>query len=476
MKFWKYGRVVVALIGAIVLGLSITCCGVYTSGYMYVTGVQFNQIAAYKIDHDFGYLTPVTGQPFASSGSDPVQETILAGGRFLAVVNKGSDSVSIYSIGGAGVLFFQASYSTSGSNPIAMTVNSGGNFLYVVDQNAPADVVNGVDLNAGRGDVDVYSINATTGQLTLITNANTFNTSGSQLPYFPVNFKPVQVITAAATATSATTGTTTTTGTTATTGTTTTTAASAGTFLYVLDQAYTIVPGGAAANPTVPAGCFSSPATTLACQVPDIFLYAINSTTGQLTLTQNSALSPGQGIGPGTLSTIYTSGKYVYIANTAITSQFPAGSILPFTVGPTGVLQTLVGGTVGLPTGAGATFPDAILANSTTQFLYVANFGPSSNPNLSNSNIAPFTIDPTNGQLTPIPVTPGGIYPTGSGPVWIAEDSTNQYLYTANFNDNTITAKVLDATHGQLSNIIKGTVQTTTIGQPNYIVVSGRTF
>ena len=64
MKFWKYSRVALALIGSVVLGLSITCCGVYTSGYMYVTGAQFSQIGAYKIDHDFGYLTPVTGSPF----------------------------------------------------------------------------------------------------------------------------------------------------------------------------------------------------------------------------------------------------------------------------------------------------------------------------------------------------------------------------------------------------------------------------
>ena len=434
MKFWKYGRVAMALIGGIVLGLSITCCGVYTSGYMYVTGAQYNQIGAFKIDHDFGYLTAVTGQPFASAGNDPVQEVVIPGGRFLAVVNKGSDSVSIYSIGGAGTLYYQASYSTSGSDPVSIGINSGGTFLYVVDSVAPD--------GSGRGDVTVFSINPTTGQLTLITNANTFNTNGTQLPYFEVNYKPVQVITAGGTT---------------------------GSFLYVLDQAYT----AGATGTGVPTACQNQPVGA-ACTTPDVFLYAINAATGQLTLTQNSALTvnaPG-----GALSTMYTNGQYVYIANTATSAQYPVGSILPYTIGPAGVLQTLVGGTVAVPNVAGAsTFPDAILSNSTSQFLYVANFGPSSNPNLANSNISPFTIDPTNGQLTPISIAQG-TYTTGSGPIWIAEDSTNQYLYTANFNDNTISAKVIDATHGQLSNIIKGTVQTATVGQPTFLVISGRTF
>ncbi len=430
MKFWKYGRVAVAAIGLVVLGLSITCCGVYTSGYMYVTGAQYNNIDAFKIDHDFGYLTRVTGAPFASAGNDPVQELVLPGGRFLAVVNKGSDSVSIYSIGGAGVLYFQHSYATSGSTPVSIGMNTGGNFMYVVDQFAPD--------GTGRGDITVFQINPTTGQLTLITNANTFNTNGSQLPYFEVNYKPVQVITSGG---------------------------AGGSYLYVLDQAYT--PN---ATTGVPAACVNvNPGTP--CTTPDVFLYAINATNGQLTLTQNSALTlPTL---PGAASTIYSSGKYVYIADTQLNNNGSTGQILPYTIGPGGVLQTLVGGNTPNAPGA-APFPDAILANSTTQFLYVADFGPGPITQPA-STISAFTINSTNGQLQPIAQSLGS-YTVGSGPIWMAMDSTNQYLYTANFNDNTITGKVLDATHGQISNLNKGPLQTPTVGQPTFVVVSGRTF
>ena len=463
MKFWKYGRVALALMGSIVLGMSITCCGVYTSGYMYVTGAEFNQIAAYKIDHDFGYLTPVTGSPFASAGTDPVQEVVLPGGRFLAVLSRGSGLVSIYTIGGGGVLYFQQSYSTSGKNPVSLGTSPGGSFLYALDQVAPPNYINGVDQNAGRGDVTVFQVDPNTGKLTLITNQNTFNTNGSQLPYFTVNYNPVQLVTAGG-------------------GT-----GASGSFLYTLDTGYpanaTTVTPPSCQNQTIGSPCTQSYGIPAACQNQalgspctnaDVFLYAINTSNGQLTLTQNQPLNIGTQ--PTAASTMYTSpnGAYIYIADTQNGAN--SGRILPFTVGPSGVLQTLVGGPINNLSNA-ASFPDAFLANSNTNFLYVANFGPS-NIQQPNSNISAFTIDQTNGQLQAVAGGTNGLNPapTGAGPIWMAEDPTNQYLYTANFNDNTITGKIIDTTHGLLSNLLKGPVQISTVGQPTYVAVSGRTY
>ncbi|MGH9616415.1 MAG: lactonase family protein [Acidobacteriaceae bacterium] len=431
MKFWKYSRVALALVGAAALGLSITCCGVYTSGYMYVTGAQFNQIGAYKIDHDFGYLTPVTGSPFANAGGTPVQAAIIPGGRFLAVVNQGqagqvgSGNVSIYSIGGGGVIAFQHSYATSGINPVAIGLAPAGNYLYVLEQFAPD--------GSGKGDVTVFLIDPSDGKLTLITNANTFNTNGSQLPYFEVDYNPVQMV--------------------STKG-----------FLYVLDQAF---------NPslvTPPAACVNAPPTS-SCVTPDVFLYAVNTSNGQLTLTQNAPLTLG--IQPGAASTIALggSGKYVYIADTDLGKS--PGRILPFQTGTGGVLETLVGGpTDNVPN---VTYPDAFLSNSNGQFLYVADYGPNA-VNQTNSSISAFTISTQNGQLQALPPSSSSNpFSTGSGPVWLVEDPTNQYLYSANHNDNTITGKIIDATHGLLSDMFKGTTFST-VGQPTFIVVTGRTY
>jgi len=431
MKFWKYGRIALALMGSIILGISVTCCGSYTSGYLYVTGAQYNQIGAYKIDRDFGYLTPVTGSPFADPGGDPVQEAVIPGGRFLAVVNKGSSNVAIFTIGGDGVLYFQATYPTSGSNPVSMTVSPDGNYLYVVDQIAPD--------GSGRGDITVFSINISTGKLTLVTNQNTFNTSGTQLPYFEVNYNPVQIVTGSAGG-----------------------ATGGGSFVYVLDTAYPVSAASGA-----PPACLNAPAGS-PCTVADVFLYQINTATGQLTLTQNAPLTLGTL--PGAASRIYSSSNYVWITDTQNNQGGSTGRILPFTIGAGGILQTLVGGPVGNP--STTPFPDAMIASSNTHFFYVANFGPGP-INQPNSNISAFTVDPTNGQLTPISL---GVYTTGSGPVWMALDSTNQYLYTANFNDNTITSKVIGQTNGQLTPPLKGNTSQPTVGQPTYIAISGRTY
>lgn len=438
MKFWKYGRVALALTGSIILGLSITCCGVYTSGYMYVTGTQYTggQIGAFKIDHDFGYLTPVTGSPFSSGGADPVQAVVFPGGRFLAVVNKGSNSVSIFTIGGAGTLAAQKTYSTSGSNPVSLILSTGGNYLYVLDSVAPPDIVNGVDQNAGRGDITAFAVDPDTAKLTLITNQNTFNTTGKQLSYFPVNYKPVQLITQ-------------------------------GGYVYVLDQAY----AAGASGPGIPPACVNQPVAA-PCTTPDVFLYAANATNGQLTLTQNQPLIVGNAK-PGWLTTISSAAsKYVYIANTlggGPTNTGQSGQILPYTIGAGGVLQTLVSGPVRNVTSS--VIPDAILANSNANFLYVANFGVGSIQQAA-SNISAYTIDPTNGQLQAISQSP---YTSGSGPLWLVEDPTNQYLYTVNYNSSTITGKVIDATHGQLSDMLKGTTFNT-VGKPTFVVVTGRTY
>ena len=436
MKFWKYGRIALALVVSLGMGLSFIACGTYTIGYLYVSanGIattnpsqRLNQVAGYKVDHDFGYLTPITGSPFPANGDDPVQMALVPGGRLLAVLNKGSNSVSMYSIGGAGVLTFQGNYYTSGSNPQSILITPSGQYLLTADQIAPD--------GSGRGDITVFSINQNTGKLTLITNQNTFNTNGQQLSYFEVNYNPVQL-------------------------------AFASGFIFALDQGYTsgttVIPasGGSAAVVCGQNG--------LTCN-PDVFPYQLNSPVGQLILTQNQPLQTGSA--PGALSTMSTggSGVYLYLADTV------ANQILPFTVSTTGALQTLVGGPVANATGA--VNPDAITPNSNSKFLYVANFGPAT-INAPNSTVTAYTINPTNGQLQLIPgatSSSNGSFPAGSGPIWMVEDPSNQYLYVANYNDSTITGNIIDANTGQLTPLFKGPVTNAPL-QPNFMVVSGRVY
>ena len=145
-------------------------------------------------------------------------------------------------------------------------------------------------------------------------------------------------------------------------------------------------------------------------------------------------------------------------------------AILPYTIGSGGILQSLVGGTVcNDPTAVG---PIVLVANSNSKFLYVANSG-NTNVNQPGSEITAFTIDPTSGKLAFIAGEP---FSTGSGPMCMLEDPTNQFIYTANFNDSTVTGKIIDVNAGVL-NPLRNTPSNgfATSGNPTWCTVSGRT-
>src|SRR2546422_69535 len=83
-----------------------------------------------------------------------------AGARYVYVVNKGDattgGNISLYSVGGDGVLTFQQSFTSRGSIPVWATVDSTGNFLYVLDTLYP-DTPQYPNPN-GLGDITVFGI------------------------------------------------------------------------------------------------------------------------------------------------------------------------------------------------------------------------------------------------------------------------------------------------------------------------------
>jgi len=50
MKLSRIGRIGMAFVVSVALGLGMTACGGGTIGYMWVLGTQYNQIAGFKID------------------------------------------------------------------------------------------------------------------------------------------------------------------------------------------------------------------------------------------------------------------------------------------------------------------------------------------------------------------------------------------------------------------------------------------
>jgi 6-phosphogluconolactonase (cycloisomerase 2 family) len=426
MKLSRIGRISMAFVVSVAMGLGMTACGGGTIGYMWVLGTQYNQIAGFKIDDFTGNLTQVVGSPFTSGGADPVSLVVSSGGRFVYVVNKGSStasstglpcgtsgSISEFSVGNQGVLTFQQCFQSQGSLPVWAAKDSTGSYLYVLDQQAPAlSNAKPTDPLPAYGDITVFAIAADTGRLSLIVNQQVKDPGNQQqLTYFPVGNNPTMMTVA-----------------------------------------------GAGCVFTLNAGTSQNlDPTTL----PTVTPYSVGS-SGQLTQTTNSAIA----LNATRPTSIVTGGTTIYITDAG--AQNTPGQILPFTVSSTTAcsLNTVNGGAVAnLPTTAS---PAYSLTDSTGAYFYVINQS-STNTTNANSTISAFNIQ-ANNKLQQISDTTNP-YPVGGGPVCIVEDPSNQYLYTSN-GDGTVTGKLLDRTTGKLSSLPRGSTFTA-VGQATCLAVSG---
>jgi 6-phosphogluconolactonase (cycloisomerase 2 family) len=427
MKLSRIGRVSMAFVVSVAMGLGMTACGGGTIGFMWVLGTQYNQIAAFKIDDFTGNLTTVLNSPFTSGGANPVSLVVSTGGRFVYVVNKGlpqgatlpsgsttlpcgtGGGISEFSVGGQGVLTFQQCFQVQGTTPVWATQDSTGSFLYVLSQQAPIAVCGQNETPTSCfGAITVFSIASDTGRLSLVVNQQIKDpTTQQQLTYFPVGNTP--------------------------------------TMLTVEGSCVFTLNAGDQVSPT-----------------PNVYPYSLG-TGGQLTTATNTTIS----INATRPTSIITGGSSVYITDAG--AQNTPGQILPFTVGtsPSCSLNTVTGGSVAnLPTTAD---PVYTLVDSTGKYLYIANQS-STNTTVANSTVSGFNIQ-SNGQLQAIPDGSNNPYAIGGAPVCMVEDPSNQYLYTSNGN-GTVTGKILDRNTGRLSDLSRGSLFTA-VGQATCLAVSG---
>jgi hypothetical protein len=349
MKFRKFGKTVLtaALSSAIVFSLS-SCVRSVTVGYLYVTGTVTATpsgngiISGFKINNNNGKLTPLDGLPVSSGGANPVRAVLLTGGNFVYVLNRGANAsggstcttadpclnsnITEFSVGGNGILTFQATFYTQGINPFRLIPDSTGNYLFALDHDAPSNAYCSAVITGATscGDVTVFSINSTTGRLTLVTNAQLTASTGNQVTYFPVPAQPID---------------------------------------FNLASSYLFTVSG------VPSGTAGFTGQT-------VYPYAYNSSTGQLALTQsipqviNNGASPNGFLGQATAIT-YTGGKMYILDNEAIAAGDPPGLIIPFNIGTNGALNPLVGGSVA--DDSTQTYPLFALTESKGKYFYVAN-------------------------------------------------------------------------------------------------------
>jgi 6-phosphogluconolactonase (cycloisomerase 2 family) len=438
MKFTKLGKalLVIALSAGVILGVT-SCVESYTVGFLYVTGTVTAQpngtgnISGFKIDHNTGNLTPINGFPISSGGANPVRATLITGSRFLYVLNRGVNSsgntdctaadpcnganIVQFTVGGNGILTSQEVFFSKGKNPIRLISDTSGSYLMVLDHDAPSSEA--CELALGKsvtscGDITVFQINATTGRLSVVLNAQISQPGGEPLPYFPVPADPID---------------------------------------FMLSGGFLITLTG------TPAAGDSA------------FPYAYSSSNGQLTLSQNSVqplnITEGTAIVNGA-GVVYVLDNQEIKVNGAVASQ---SQILPFTIGNNGALQAEINGIV--PDDAAQANPTQLLVESKGKWLYVTNAGDNNTQSgNAESGITGYTIENPYQLVELAGIQPG----TGSGPQCIVEDPSDQYIYTANYNDSTVTGKSLNTETGTLQPLVK-TNSFSLPGPGTWCVVNGRT-
>jgi len=402
MTLSKLGRAALAFVAAVAMGLGMTSCGGGTIGFMWVLGTQYNQVAGYKIDDYTGNLTSTVGSPYTSGGTNPVMLVVKSGGRYVYVLNAGSPTITTV----AGV----STISNNSSNISIFSVGGDGTLNY--QESFPSAGYSPIYLTTDTSGNFLYVLDQVSpdaiaaGCLTTLpqSTANCFGDitayaldpdTGRATLLQNQSFKNAN-----------------------------------GTQLTYFNVGLKPIMMKYATN-----GCLY----TLDAGNQSLFPYSASGGTGQLVLTTNAAITTGA----SQLTSINGNASYLYLTDAG------ANQILPYTYGTNCALNTVTGGSVNnllLTSNPVYSFIDA-----KGKFLYVLNQS-GTNVNNANSTISAFVIEST-GQLQAIAGSPYGV---GAGPMCMVEDPTDQYVYTSNFFDGTVTGKLINQNTGELALLSRG--------------------
>lgn len=334
--------------------------------YAYVANSFGSSVSAYSIDADSGALTSidtytVTYRPMHLT-TDPANKFLYV--ACAAETNPGAGFVYAYSINGTtGALTLISSYST-GANSRAVTVDPDGKYLYVANGR--------LSILADRT-VMVYAINSD-GALTYKTTIDT-NQGPCSIAVDPAN-KFLYILESYAYDILAYT---------------------IGDGTYISIGTYTASPGQSGMNYPYPKSIAITPSGKYTYSVYEgmsggIYVYAVDSSTGAL----GSRVSYEPGYSDLNGITIHPGGKFVYVT----ASGGNDGYVLLYTAdADTGVLTYVSSTSVSY---LGSTSPNV---DPSGKFLYITNW--------NSANVGVYSIDPATGALTEISGSP---FAAGSSP------------------------------------------------------------
>ena len=193
--------------------------------------------------------------------------------------------------------------------------------------------------------------------------------------------------------------------------------------------------GGTPINATISSGSVTTIQSTQGSN--SVSGYAVNSTTGALTLLHGSPFAAGSD--PCSVA-VDPSNKFVYVANRG------SNNISAYVIdGTTGALSQVAGS----PFAAGSA-PSSIGLDPLGKFVYVANQG--------SNNVSAYTLDSETGALAAVNGSP---FAAGDRPISLTLDPLGKYVYVTNGAPSSvirdafsgITAYAIDRTTGALKSV-----------------------
>jgi 6-phosphogluconolactonase (cycloisomerase 2 family) len=367
MKLSWFGRLALALFASLALGLGMSACGGGTIAYLWVLGQQYNEIASFKVDDFTGNLTQTPHQPFPVQGSNPVTILVKTGGRFVYVLNQGTlptgpngctneatctlhwtgSGISLFTVGGDGSLTYLQHYDSQGYDPQWIQFDSTNSYLYVLDKYSQS--------GDGNGSITVFSIDPTTGRLTLVLDTQSVPPNSPAPTYWEVGQGPFMM-------------------------------KSAGSCLFTVNSAdHSITPysqGGSGQLVNVTTGKVFTNASDITsingngsyiiltdAGSNTVFPYQISGSCGLSTFVGGP-----QYLGASTSNPVYsfidTSGKYLYILNQSSTNTTPtqsASSITGYFINTSSGLSPLTGSPYSVDSG-----PVCMVEDPTNKYLYIS--------------------------------------------------------------------------------------------------------
>ncbi len=162
-----------------------------------------------------------------------------------------------------------------------------------------------------------------------------------------------------------------------------------------------------------------------------VLAFSLNATSGALTPTSPASFAAG--VAPYSVVSGPTA-KYVYVTDSA------ANQLITYNITSTGTLTPMIDS----PYITGA-FPKAVTIDPRGLYLYLTDY--------NTSTVSPYALNVTTGAPSTIPLTSSnntdsvGTYPTAI----CIEPALGQYLFTANYLDNSVSALQLNANTGVLT-------------------------